>query len=154
MQKFKRGLALGEDTVFMYDLVQKSVRMEFTNARWYLYRTHGQSATHRQKEYREEKLLAFYKTRQKAAAQAGNTEYAQKMEWARLSALRKKYNVARWRGQADVCLRVRREVLCIMRRRKTDLSKLVYYLTFHSMILYGIGSTMSHLVRRMKGEKI
>ena len=46
MHRFVPGVSLGEDTLFMHELIWKGFHLELTDVRAYLYRMHSESATH------------------------------------------------------------------------------------------------------------
>ncbi len=45
-QRFYERLASGEDTIFLYDLCRRQVRLAFADVGWYYYRIHSDSVTH------------------------------------------------------------------------------------------------------------
>ena len=45
-QRFYERLASGEDTIFLYDLCRRQVKLAFADAEWYYYRIHPDSVTH------------------------------------------------------------------------------------------------------------
>lgn len=46
VQRFDRDLVYGEDTVFLYYLVRKGMRMAYLDKEWYYYRKHPESVTY------------------------------------------------------------------------------------------------------------
>ena len=45
-QRFYERLASGEDTIFLYDLCRRKVKLAFTDVGWYYYRIRSDSVTH------------------------------------------------------------------------------------------------------------
>lgn len=45
-QRFYERLASGEDTIFLYELCRRQVKLAFADAEWYYYRIHPDSVTH------------------------------------------------------------------------------------------------------------
>lgn len=46
MQYFNEKLICGEDTLFMYYLISKHIRMSYTESRWYYYRRNTRGLSH------------------------------------------------------------------------------------------------------------
>lgn len=152
LQKFESGIVLGEDTLFMYNLIRKGFRMEYTDRKGYLYRMHQESTTHNWEIYKAANPLAIYKIIRDKEAKDGNTYYAKEMEKAYLSILRGKYNLAKKERQKEVCQNLRQESEEAMRSREFTGSKLIYFLTFHSYLLYRMGIICWHVLKRVGGD--
>lgn len=63
-QRFYEHLASGEDTLFLYALCRRQVKMAYADVGWYYYRIHPDSASHRWDMYRIcQKLKVYEKIR-------------------------------------------------------------------------------------------
>lgn len=156
VHRFVPGVSLGEDTLFMYELVQKGFNLELTDVRAYLYRMHGESATHNWESFvkkGKDPFLAHKKLRNRAY-EAGEPKYVEKWENAYLSALRRKYHLAKRAGQKEVCARLREEADQAMKSPYFNQSKILYSLTFYNSPLYWMCSLISRILRKLMRGKI
>lgn len=154
--RFISGISLGEDTLFMYELVRKGFCMEVTDVRAYLYRIHGESATHRWENLIKKGKDPFfvYKKIRDQAYMDGKTEYAEIWEKECLILLRRKYHLAKRDGQKEVCERLKEEARQAMKSPYFNKSKICYSLTFYNSPLYWAGSFFYHTLRKLvKGEE-
>lgn len=149
--RFVPGVSLGEDTLFMYELVQKGFNLELTDVRAYLYRMHGESATHTWENYinKEKDPFFIHKKLRDCAYRDGEMKYAEKWENSYLSALRARYHRAKKDGQKEVCARLREEADQAMKSRYFNKSKVLYSLTFHISPLYWTCSFISRVLRKL-----
>ena len=156
IHRFVPGVSLGEDTIFMYELVREGFRMELTDVRAYLYRMHGESATHNWESFvkkGKDPFLAHKKLRNRAY-EAGEPKYVEKWENAYLSVLRGRYHRAKRAGQKEVCARLREEADQAMKSPYFNQSKILYSLTFYISPLYWTCSLISRILRKLMRGKI
>lgn len=156
MHRFVPGVSLGEDTLFMYELVQKGFHLELTNVRAYLYRMHGESATHTWESYinKEKDPFFVHKKLRDQAYEDGKVKYAEKWERSYLSALRAKYHRAKRDNQKEVCVRLREEARQAMKSPYFNKSKILYSLTFYNSPLCWMCSLISRILRKLMRGKI
>ena len=150
--KFEREIAFGEDTLYMHGLAQKGFRMEYTPVEWYLYRTHEKSATHRLRREHEDKALPYYKRMREEAIKDGYGKQAKEIGTVYLGLLRKRYNLAKKKGQKEICKAVRTETYQVLETGCYKGLKIIYLLTFHSWALYKTGSSFCHIIKKIWGE--
>ena len=154
--RFIPDISLGEDTIFMYELVREGIHIELTDARAYLYRMHGESATHRWKNYIDKDMDPFmaYKKIRDQAYKDGEIKYAEKWENDYLRMIRRKYHLAKRDSQKEVCERLKEEARQAMKSPYFNKSKICYGLTFYNSPLYWAGSFFYHTLRKLvKGEE-
>ena len=156
VHRFVPGVSLGEDTLFMYELVQKGFHLELTNVRAYLYRMHGESATHTWESYinKEKDPFFVHKKLRDQAYEDGKVKYAEKWERSYLSALRAKYHRAKRDNQKEVCVRLREEARQAMKSPYFNKSKILYSMTFYNSPLYWTCSLISRILRKLMRGKI
>ena len=152
-QKFVPGVTLGEDTLFIYQLIKKGFHLEFTDVKGYLYRMHDKSATHNWESFNTENPFFVYKQIRDEEFHLGNTEYARKWEKEYLSALRNKYNLAKRYGQKEIIRKLHIEGCKAMSDPAFVGSRFISYLTFHSRVLYIIGRFIWHCIKKLRGDK-
>ena len=152
-QKFAPTVSLGEDTLFIYQLIKKGVHFEFTDVKGYLYRMHNNSATHSWEPFNNKDPLSIYKKIRDEEFHLGHIEYAKKYEKLYLSVLRNKYNMAKRDGQKEICRKLCIEGHEAMSDPAFVGSRLIYYLTFHSRLLYIIGRFIWHCIKMLRGDK-
>ena len=154
--RFIPGISLGEDTLFMYELVRKGFCMELTDVRAYLYRMHSESATHKWDNFIKEGKDPFlvYKKIRDQAYMDGKIEYAEIWENEYLVLLRRKYHLAKRDGQKEVCARLREEACQAMESPYFNKSKILYSLTFYNSPLYWMCSLISRILRKLMRGKI
>ena len=152
-QKFEPGVTLGEDTLFIYQLIKKGFHLEFTDVKGYLYRMHDKSATHSWEPLNTENPFFIYKQIRDEQFRLGNIKYARKWEKEYLSALRNKYNLAKRYGQKEIIRKLHMEGCKAMSDPAFVGSRLIYYLTFHSQLLYIIGRFIWHCIKKLRGDK-
>ena len=152
-QKFAPMVTLGEDTLFIYQLINKGFHLEFTDVKGYLYRMHDKSATHSWEPLNTENPFFVYKQIRDEQFSLGNIEHARKWEKEYLSALRNKYNLAKRDNQKEICHKLRIEGHEAMSDPAFVGSRPIYYLTFHSRLLYIIGRFIWHCIKKLRGDK-
>ena len=156
IHRFVPGISLGEDTLFMHELVQKGFQLELTDVRAYLYRMHGESATHTWESYINEEKDPFFvhKRVRDQAYEDGEMKYAGKWENSYLSTLRAKYHRAKRDGQKEVCERLKEEARQAMKSPHFNKSKILYSLTFYNSPLYWTCSLISRILRKLMRRMI
>ncbi|GEM_PF-3168911 len=154
--RFIPGILLGEDTLFMHELVREGFRMELTDVKAYLYRMHNKSATHNWESFidiKKDPFFAYKRIRDQALAD-GETRYAGKIENYYLVLLRRKHHLAKRDSQKEVCERLKEEARQAMKSPYFNKSKICYSLTFYNSPLYWAGSFFYHTLRKLvKGEE-
>lgn len=79
-QRFYERLASGEDTIFLYDLCRRQVKLAFADAEWYYYRIHPDSVTHSYDMSSIRQKLEVYERIRDQEIRIGHEEWALKWE--------------------------------------------------------------------------
>lgn len=79
-QRFYERLASGEDTIFLYDLCRRQVKLAFADAEWYYYRIHPDSVTHSYDMGSIRQKLEVYERIRDQEIRIGHEEWALKWE--------------------------------------------------------------------------
>ena len=148
---FEQGVTLGEDTLFMYELVRKGFCLEFTHAKWYLYRMHAESAVHSWEHMKKHNPYAVYTRIRDEEYRSKRYEYAQMWEGRYLTTLCEKYWLSRKQHQKIVCRNLRREARRAMLYKNFPNSRIMFFLTFYCPPLYDLCAKIINDIR--KGKK-
>jgi glycosyltransferase involved in cell wall biosynthesis len=74
--RFDEGLANGEDTYFLYQLVCKGIRSAYTSNGWYYYRMHQESVTHSENTRKADRYYECSRRIRDSEYRKGNLDYA------------------------------------------------------------------------------
>ena len=148
--RFDREIRLGEDTLFMYGLVQKGFSLEFNDAPWYLYRMHAGSAMHDRGRMEDPDPHMVHIRIRDSEYRMGRHPYAAVWERRYLLCLKEKFYDARARGRKSVCQRLRRQARQTIRHRGLPGSWLLYLLLFCCPPLFLFGKTVITHIRKKK----
>ena len=79
-QRFYERLASGEDTIFLYELCRRQVKLAFADAEWYYYRIHPDSVTHSYDMSSIRQKLRVYERIRDQEIRIGHQDWALKWE--------------------------------------------------------------------------
>lgn len=79
-QRFEEKIFYGEDTIFLYSLICKRVRMAYLDMEWYYYRTHSKSITHLNNENRNWYSFQIYEIIKNREYMRGHISWALKWD--------------------------------------------------------------------------
>lgn len=79
-QRFYERLASGEDTIFLYELCRRQVKLAFADAEWYYYRIHPDSVTHSYDISSIRQKLRVYERIRDQEIRIGHQDWALKWE--------------------------------------------------------------------------
>lgn len=99
--RFDERLAYGEDTVFLYCLCRKRVRMFYLDAAWYYYRIHSKSATGAAKSILRKEDFRAYRIIRDSEMRRGNTRWAVQWEYRYMWRLLSEYPALRIKGKEE-----------------------------------------------------
>ncbi len=138
--RFDESLRNGEDTLFIYYLICKRIRIAYTNKRWYYYRIHSGNAsgsvTHPGKDLSWESGRII----RDAELAKSNLDYA--LPWECMAVCQMARNFYRMRRQRNTegCERIREQAAAEMRHplfSKTDrTTKILFYCCFFCYPVY------------------
>ena len=79
--RFDEDLIYGEDTLFMYHLVCKGIRIAYSTRQWYYYRMHEESVTHSLSVMKDKRYFNVYRSLRDGECERGHNNFA--MTWER-----------------------------------------------------------------------
>ncbi len=104
--RFDRSLANGEDTWFLYQLIQ--VRSVYCEDQWYYYRTHPESVTHSAGTARGRRYFECTKRIRDSEFQKGQRDHAMRWEIILADQIRRSYESLRRGGERGEAKRLRK----------------------------------------------
>lgn len=148
--RFEEQILLGEDTLFMYQLVRKRFSLTFTGAPWYLYRMRTGSATHNWNYIKNPDPYGVHIRIRDAEYKEGRYSYAAIWERRYLLLLKEKFFHARKLGQKSVCRSLRGQARHAMKDCKFPGSMILYFLIFYCPSLFLFGRIVFRRLRKRK----
>lgn len=152
-QRFEIGIVLGEDTLFMYYLARKGFKLEVSDAQWYLYRMHSESAVHNWEHMKAYNSYVVYTRIRDEEYQNRRYGNAEKLEECYLGLLTEKYLMAKNNHQKEICEKLRREAIHAIRYPGFSYSRIKYILLLYCKPLYDFCTRVISSYRERKGTK-
>lgn len=111
MQYFNEKLICGEDTLFMYYLISKHIRMSYTESRWYYYRINPESLSHSYITKNNKNYLEYIYFIRNSEYQKGHNIFALAWEGRWIYQMKKIYLEMRKAKKEDRCQELKRRAI-------------------------------------------
>lgn len=129
-QLFMPGIDLGEDTLFMYEIVLKGFQMEYSQTELYLYRIHDTSITHRWDPIQKKNYYKVYEMIRDKEYELGHPKVAEKWIIIHTRTLFRKYREARKEHQFMIAKQLKNDAFTLLKRPDFPQPKVLYYIVF------------------------
>lgn len=109
--RFDENLIYGEDTLFMYRLVCKGVRIAYSDKAWYYYRMHTESVTHSMDVMKDKRYFNIYRILRDGEAEREHKNFAMTWERRLVWLMRQKYMLMKQNKDEEGCRLIRGQAL-------------------------------------------
>lgn len=109
--RFDENMIYGEDTLFMYRLVCKGVRIAYSTRAWYYYRMHEESVTHSPEVMKDKRYFNIYRTLRDGEQERGHGNFAMTWERRLVWLMRQKYMLMKQKRDDEGCRIIREQAL-------------------------------------------
>lgn len=106
--RFDRSLANGEDTWFLYQLIDRQVKSAFCENAWYYYRAHAESVTNSAGTAKGRRYFECSMRIRDGEYRKGRTDYAMRWEIVLAEQLKRSYESLRQWGEREAAADLRR----------------------------------------------
>ena len=109
--RFDENLIYGEDTLFMYRLVCKGVRIAYSDKAWYYYRMHTESVTHSMDVMKDKRYFNIYRILRDGETEREHKNFAMTWERRLVWLMRQKYMLMKQNKDEEGCRLIRGQAL-------------------------------------------
>lgn len=140
--RFDENLPKGEDTLFIYSLIDKGIRMAYLVQEWYLYRMHSASITHSPKTIKSIHYFDCCRMIRNSEFAKNHMAYALVWEKSMLTAMAQLFITMKENGDREGCGCIKRQAASELKHplfRKFDFIFKIWFLTsIFGGPLYGV----------------
>lgn len=149
--RFDKNLRFGEDTLFMYFMACKHVRIAYCRQDWYYYRMRADSATHSGKTMKKEEYFECIRIIRDKEYEKNKMRFALVWERALLSQMVKSFSKLKRSGDEEGSQSIKKQAVTerahpLFQKAGRDI-KAIYFSCFFCYPLYGPFRIMLHIVQ-------